>query len=293
MLVSEMVSADGVVHEGIKTFNLARFSEDERPFGIQLFGTKPDIMVKAAEIILKLEPDFIDINMGCPVKKVVTVGAGSALMKTPEIAIEIVRELKSVTSSAGVPLSVKIRSGWDANSLNYLPFAEQLVQSGVDFLIFHPRTRSQMFSGKSTWSQIGELKKILPVPLVGNGDILNADDVLRMLEETHCDSIMIGRGALGNPWIFAEIQNALGYASIRTYSNQAKEDLIKRHFEYVIQDEHVSRRQAILEMRSHFCYYTKGIPGGAKVRDIINHTEDEMVIMNAIDHLFSSPGVSE
>ncbi len=286
VLVSEMVSADGIVYEGVKSLNLAGFSDEERPFGIQLFGTKPNIMMRSAEIIIKLQPDFIDINMGCPVKKVVTAGAGSALMKDPGLAVEIVQEVKNKTEFAGIPLSVKIRSGWDLNNLNYISFAEKLVLAGVDFLIFHPRSRSQMFEGKSSWSQIKELKEAIDVPIVGNGDIQDADDALRMMEETKCDSIMVGRGALGKPWIFNEIRSVLNGRAFESLGNIEKMQLIQKHFCYVIEDEQVSRRRAILEMRSHFCFYTKGIPGGSKVRNIINHTEDDLEIMNTINTLF-------
>lgn len=270
VLVSEMVSADGLIRDSAKTIKYIRFLDTERPFGIQLFGSDPLVLAKAAEFLIPFKPDFVDLNMGCPVKKVVRRGAGSALMQTPEKAAKIVNETKHALAGL-IPLSVKFRSGWDMNSLNYLDFGLLMQDSGADYCVLHPRTSRQMFGGLSNWEHIKLLKNTLSIPLIGNGDIINPETAKQMLEETQCDGLMIGRGALGKPWIFAQCRE---YLDSGTYSPITKKhllDTVLKHLELALQYQ----REVVVvkEMRSQICFYTKGQLGGAELRNRINHAE--------------------
>ncbi len=274
-LVSEMVSADGLIRDSRKTIDFIRFSEYERPFVIQLFGSEPSIMAEAAAFLLQFKPDWIDINMGCPVKKVVKRGAGSALMKAPMRAESIVQQVKKALQSK-IPLSVKFRSGWDSTSINYLDFGLRMQDAGADLICLHPRTQKQMFSGLSNWEHIRILKQALRIPLIGNGDIFSPESAAKMLQETACDGLMIGRGALGKPWIFSQIKE---YLSQNEYAPITKHDLLQtalKHLEYALN----AKREDIVvrEMRSQLCHYSKGQPGGAELRNKINHCESAQEI---------------
>ncbi|MCF7794134.1 MAG: tRNA dihydrouridine synthase DusB [Candidatus Cloacimonetes bacterium] len=286
VVVSEMVSADGLIYNNDKTMKYARFNEDQRPFGIQLFGSDAEIMRKGTELILSSKPDFIDINMGCPVKKVVKRGAGSALMKTPEIAEKIVQEIKNVLGGTEILLSVKIRAGWDKFSINATEFGQRMENAGADMICLHPRTKAQMFSGKSDWSLITELKSNLKIPIVGNGDIDDIESAEKMFSETGCDAVMIGRGILGKPWLFNQIKE-FQKTSIKT-EPEVKEKLaiIKRHFDLLQHEKGYGR--AIKEMRSHLAFYTKGYREGAKVRNFINRCFDFEDIYQAIVQLYQN-----
>jgi len=266
VVVSEMVSADGLVMNPEHSLKYARFTEEQRPYGIQLFGSEPEMIAKAYKVIEDIKPDFIDFNMGCPVKKVIKRGAGSALMREPEKAAEIVRQLKKVMPAA-MPLSVKVRSGWDIFNVNVLDFALILEDAGADLICYHARTRSQMYSGHSNWDLIAKLKERLTVPLVGNGDVRTPEDAARMFEHTGCDSIMIGRGALGAPWIFSEIKDFLQKSGGAVLNREEKFDIIKKHCLLTLLEK--NEEQAIIEMRTHLSYYTKGFSGGARIRDFI------------------------
>lgn len=284
-LVSEMVSADGLIRDSRKTIDFIRFSEFERPFVIQLFGSDPSTLAKAAEFLIDLKPDWVDINMGCPVKKVIKRGAGSALMKDPQRAVEIVKEVK-IALAGSLPLSVKFRSGWDSASINYLDFGLRLQDAGADLLCLHPRTTKQMFSGISNWEHIRILKAALSVPLIGNGDVSSPESAAQMLYETGCDGIMIGRGALGKPWIFKQIKEYFEHGS---YSPITKTELLQtaeKHLAYALEN----KREDIVvrEMRSQLCHYSKGIPGAAELRNKINHCQSADEIRQYLSEFFQS-----
>jgi tRNA-dihydrouridine synthase B len=283
VLVSEMISVDGLIYNTEKSLEYAQFYGEQRPFGIQLFGSDPLIFAKSLEKVLQLNPDFIDINMGCPVKKVVNRGAGSALMKTPEIAFQIVQIVKKELPKS-IPLSVKFRSGWDFNSQNFLSFGQKMEEAGADILILHPRTRSQQFSGTSNWQQIAELKQNVQIPLIGNGDIFTENDALQMYKETACDSIMIGRGILGKPWLISQIKHFLLTGSNKEISYQQKLETIKKHYEFVLSSK--NEKEGLKEMRNQVAFYTKGLKGGSQFRHFVNDCFDYTQTINALNELF-------
>lgn len=283
VMLSEMVSADGLVRDSAKTEFLLRFHEMERPFGIQLFGHDPHTLARATEAVIPFKPDFIDINMGCPVKKVVRRGAGSALMQTPDLAVQIIRECKQVTSGI-LPLSAKFRSGWDSSNQNYLAFGLALQDAGADFLCLHPRTTKQMFSGISNWEHIAVLKKQLSIPLVGNGDIQSPEDALRMLQETDCDGMMIGRGALGRPWLFSQCRQFLTHGSYTPITREKAMEAVLMHLDYALASK--PERVVVREMRSQMCFYTNGLLGKAEIRRQINHAESAAELRQILIHGF-------
>lgn len=280
ILVSEMVSADGLVRDSAKTVRYIIFDPIERPFGIQIFGSDPLIMAKAAAFCLPYAPDFIDINMGCPVKKVVRRGAGSALMKDPAMAARIVRECKSALEDQ-IPLGVKFRSGWDYKSLNYMEFGLMMQDSGADFLCLHPRTQTQMFSGKSNWDHIRDLKAQLSIPLIGNGDVNSPETALELYQHSACDAVMIGRGALGRPWIFDQIKQAQRGEIPDPVTRDRLRDCITQHIGYALQ---IKRESVVVkEMRSQLGFYTRGMIGGAEIRRIMNSTTSIAEIYALLD----------
>lgn len=287
VLLSEMVSADGLIRDSQKTAIFTQFAPGERPFGIQIFGHDPLTMAKAAEFLIPQKPDFIDINMGCPVKKVVKRGAGSALMKSPILAAQIVTECRKALSGL-IPLSVKFRSGWDEKSLNYLDFGLALQDAGADFLCLHPRTTKQMFSGKSNWEHITALKARLNIPLIGNGDIQSPEDALAMLTESKCDGLMIGRGALGKPWIFSQCRQFLASGSYDPITKSQLLAIVLTHLGNALKIK--PEAVVVREMRSQLCFYSKGILGKAELRRRINHAESADELRQILEQGFSFPG---
>jgi tRNA-dihydrouridine synthase B len=284
VLCSEMVSADGLIRDSAKTLQYVDFEETEHPFGIQIFGSKPSVMAKAAAALIPYKPDFIDINMGCPVKKVVRKGAGSALMQTPALASQIVMEIK-IALQGIIPLSVKFRSGWDFQNQNYLDFGLLLQDSGADFLCLHPRTAHQMYSGSSNWEQIAILKQKVQIPVIGNGDIKSPEDSLQMLTETKCNGIMIGRAALGKPWLFAQCRELI---SKGTYHPVTRQEIVKTIFNHIDKALlYKPEKVVVRELRSRLCFYTKGILGSSELRNKINHTDSITELKAIIQSGFS------
>ena len=270
-VMTEMVSSDGFVrgHPSDKTARLLRFCESERPIGFQFFGADPDIMAEAVQKAQDLKPDFIDINAGCPVKKVIAKGSGSALMQKPDLLANIVEKVADVSN---VPVTVKIRSGWDQSSINAIEVARLCVDSGAQAVIVHPRTRSQRFSGISDWSVIRRVKENVSVPVVGSGDIKTSDDVLRMKDETGVDYVMVGRSAMGNPWIFREIAERLSGKVVSKRPDVIKKlELALEHLYRLAVDK--SEHFAVLHMRKFFGWYSKGVLGGAAFREKIFRAE--------------------
>lgn len=262
--VTEMVSSKAVCFTDKKTTCLARIRSDDRPCGIQLFGSDPECMAKAAALLSGEEPDFFDINMGCPVPKVVNSGDGSALMKTPSLCGEIVN---AVCSAVSVPVTVKIRLGYDRDSINAPSVAEICQQNGAMAVFVHGRTRAQMYSGKADYDAIRAVRQSVTVPVVGNGDIFCADDALHMLEQTGCAGIMVARGSLGNPWIFREIICRLEGREFTPPTAAEKIATIKKQTLLLAADR---GDRAIVEMRKQLAWYTKGMKGSAALRRDMN-----------------------
>jgi len=260
---SEMVSSHALVRDTEKTGRLLHFTQAERPFGIQLFGSSPEIMALAAGKAAGLEPDFIDLNFGCPVKKVVRKEGGASLMRDPKLAGEIAREV--VRASGLIPVTAKIRSGWSAGTLNYLEVAEELVSSGISALALHPRTREQGFSGRSDWRRITRLVRFCPVPVIGSGDVFTPADVLEMFDTTGCAAVMIGRGAVGNPWIFSRAKSLLaGKADPGEPGREERISLALEHTQMMVREH--DEKYGVVLMRKHFGCYTKGLPAASELR---------------------------
>jgi len=253
--------------------NLVRRGENEKHYAVQLFGAVPESIYRAALLLAPLRPDAVDINAGCPVPKVVKNGAGSALMKDPsnlgrvvEAAVRASRE-----SLSSVPVTVKIRSGWDSDSINYAECARIAVEAGAAMVSLHPRTRGQGYGGRSDWSRIADLVTRLSVPVTGSGDLYTPEDARLMLKETGCAAIMFARGAMGNPFIFSATLSLLETGGYEPVPFSARIAAALRHLEMLSAD--IGERSACLEMRKQFCAYTKGFPGGAALREKAVHAE--------------------
>ena len=266
--VSEMVSSKGLTMGDKKSAQLLTLGND-RPAGVQIFGDDPEIMAKAAVKCLDFNPDIIDINMGCPAPKIAMNGGGASLMKKPELAYEIT---KAVVQAVDIPVTVKIRKGWDDESVNAVEMAELAEKAGASAVTVHGRTRQQMYSGSVDFDIIAQVKKAVGIPVIANGDIKDEQSATIMLEKTNADAIMIGRGALGNPWVFSKINAYLDECRVLPEpSVTQKMAVMLKHIQKII--EYKGEYTAIREARHHAAYYTKGMRGGAKLRAEIGKLE--------------------
>lgn len=264
-VISEMVSSKGLTMQDKKSKELLFLSDAERPAGAQIFGDDPEIMARAALKAMEFSPDFIDINMGCPAPKIAGNGGGSALLKKPELISQIV---KSVVAVSPIPVTVKIRIGWDSDSINAVEVAKRIEAAGADALTVHGRTKVQMYAPPVDLDEIARVKNAVSIPVIGNGDITDGKSAKKMLDETGCDFLMVGRGALGNPWIFHCINAYLNNSNDYTEPTlEEKMNVMLRHIETLC--EYKGTRIGMREARKHAAWYIKGIRGAASFRQEI------------------------
>lgn len=280
LVYAEMVSDKAIAYHNQKTIDMLYMKEEERPITQQIFGSDKTSFIEAAKYIYEnMHPDIIDINMGCPVPKVaVRAQAGSALLKSPEKIFDIV---KAVVDTVPIPVTVKIRSGWDQNHINAVEIAKVIEKAGASAICVHPRTRNQGYSGKADWNIIKEVKTNVSIPVIGNGDIKTKEDAKKMLIETGCDAIMIGRGVLGNPWLIKEIIEYLDKEIIaQKPSIVDKIDMCIKHLNYL--EETKNEKLACLEIRNHIGWYLKGIKNSTEIKNMVYQSSSIHDIMQIL-----------
>ncbi len=280
LLYTEMINGKALCYDDENTKKMLKIEDEEHPVAVQIFGSEPEFMGRAAEIMNDYSNEILDINMGCPAPKVVKNGDGSALMKNPKLAEEV---LRAVVKNSKKPVTLKIRKGWDDNSVNAVEIAKIAEDCGISALAIHGRTREQFYTGKADWDIIAEIKKNLSIPVIGNGDVFTIEDSINMLDKTGCDAIMIGRGAQGNPWIFKRINHYMNTGEIlpEPTLNEKISTAIK-HLKLAV-EEH-GEYVAVREMRKHIAWYLKGLRNSAKLRDEINKIEDYQEVVSKLEY---------
>jgi len=279
LLYTEMINAKAVCYEDKNTFDMLLVEDEEKPVAVQIFGSEPGFMAEAARILTELNRfEIIDINMGCPAPKVVKAGDGSALMKDPKLAFEIVNKVKAATK---LPVTVKFRKGWDEQSINALEFGKLMQEAGADAVTLHGRTREQYYSGTADWEIIKELKEKLTIPVIANGDITSFEAAERILDITKADALMIGRGAQGNPFIFKEVNDYMESAILpKEISPKLKIDTAISHYKLAL--KYKTQHKAVTEMRKHLGWYLKGLKNSARIKDHINKMYEPSDVINAL-----------
>ena len=282
LVVAEMVSDKAITYGNEKTFELLRMNDDERPISQQIFGSDVKSFVEAAKIVEeKMNPDIIDINMGCPVPKVAVKNqAGSALLKNPEKVGEII---KAVVGAVNVPVTVKIRSGWDQGSINAVEIAKIAEANGASAITVHARTRAQGYAGKADWNIIKEVVNAVDIPVIGNGDVVSCYDAKKMLDETGCSAVMIGRGLLGNPWLIKECVEYLESGKLpEVIDYNEKIDMMEYHLNKLCEDK--TEKQAVLEIRNHLLNYLKGLPENKEVKNRVCRCKSRLEIVKVLEN---------
>ncbi len=263
LVYTEFVSSNGIIMENKKTLKMIEFTEKERPIGVQIFGDDPEIVGKSAKIICQMfKPDIIDINFGCPVPKIANKGAGSGALKDLRLMKNMAENV--INNSGDTPVTVKMRSGWDHNNIISTKAGIMLEEIGVKAITLHPRTKKQMFTGLSNWKLIKDLKNSVSIPVIGNGDIHNADDAIKMFNSTGCDAVMIARGVLGDPWLLQSIKNKLNNKKDKNITTLDRINMCKKHFELLKQDK--TESLCVNYTKKHFNWYLKGFQGASEVR---------------------------
>lgn len=283
MLYTEMINAKALCYDDENTKKMLKIKLEEHPVAVQIFGSDPEFMGKAASIMNEYNNEILDINMGCPAPKVIKNGDGSALMKNPKLAEQV---LSAVVKNSIKPVTLKIRKGWDDQSVNAVEIAKIAEACGISAIAIHGRTREQFYSGTADWDIIRQIKETINIPVIGNGDVFEVQDAKRLLETTNCDAILIGRGSQGNPWIFKRVDHYIRTGEILPEPTlEEKVNTAKKHMSLAI-EEH-GEYIAVREMRKHLGWYLKGLKGSAKVRDEINKIENyEDVIKRLDDYLY-------
>jgi nifR3 family TIM-barrel protein len=277
LVCSEMISANGLVHKSKKTHQLTNSTAEEKPLSIQIFGSDADVMAEAARIVESVGADILDINFGCSVKKILKSGSGSALMNEPERSRRI---LESVCRTVNIPVTIKVRSGWDASGRQAVDIAKIAQDAGAAAVAVHPRTATQGFSGTADWRIIKTVKQALSVPVIGNGDIIDAGDALAMIEQTGCDGVMIGRATLSNPWIFSQVAALMAGESCPAVNTAMRFDAMVHYTKAAV--THFGEKHACRMMRSRLGWLVKGLPNSSHFRQSITRLSSQSEALDLI-----------
>ena len=284
LVVTEMVSSKALFYNDSKTKELLKMDGEKRPISAQIFGSDVESMAFSAKFVSKIA-DIVDINMGCPAPKVVKNGDGSRLLLDLDKVYEIV---KTVVENSSVPVTVKLRKGWDNEHIVAVEAAKVIESAGAKGIAIHGRTRSEYYTGVADWDIIKRVKESVNIPVIGNGDIKSPEDAKRIFEQTNCDGIMIGRATLGRPWILEQIRTYLETGKVRKIANKEILETILKHIELEVKEK--GEYTGVREMRKHICYYLKGLPQASNVRDTINHLESKEEVENMLIDYFKKLG---